>query len=79
MVNITKVSLDKVSKEDLIGILGNQYRGELKNILLDIFHRLLYDTLTLDDIVHTASKYGIYNLDSDYYNLTESLIDDEEY
>ncbi len=45
--------------QKVIEILGNQFLGELTTILLNFYHQLANDSLTLDDLDSVGRHYGL--------------------
>lgn len=63
--------------QKVIEILGNQYLGELNTILLNFYHQLANDSLTLDDLDSVGRHYGL-DLEKTYLEMFMNQSGDEE-
>ena len=78
MKDKTEISLDKLSKQDIIKLLNKVYQESLSTILLDIYHRLYHNILFLEDIEDIGKTYNI-NIQEEYLNTVSKLEEDEDY
>lgn len=64
------INIDGASPQvqKVIEILGNQFLGELNTILLNFYHMLANDSLTLDDLDSVGKQYGL-DLEETYFEM----------
>jgi len=71
MTNQQKYFLDKLQEVNL------QYLQETETWLLKVYHMLLHDNLTLDDVCDIGERYGL-NIESSYNELMNTFEDNDE-
>lgn len=76
-----RINLDDYTKQELfyklLQVLGDQYQNEIDNLFIDIYHRVLADRFSIDDVEELANNHNS-DVVNNYYDMLGKLEDTEE-